>query len=263
MDPTHALIAMVIGLMTGGLTSLIGASGVTIVVPALTMIYGAGIHTAIGTSLFVDVVASVAVAISYFRNGRIEMRSAIAMTVASMIGAQLGASLAGSMGDSGLASAFGGFLVLAGLILLWKNRRTKAESTKGDGRPVRFKTPWIKTVITLVLGLGIGMVSGIFGAGGGVLVLMSLVAVLSFPLHVAIGTSTLIMALTALSSTIGYAARGNIDFVLGGFLAAGAVVGGIIGSRYANSVNERTLRFVVSICFIAIGIVMTALMLAR
>lgn len=67
------------------------------------------------------------------------------------------------------------------------------------------------------------------------------------------------MAITAFSSAVGYASRGNINFILGSFVAVGAVFGGILGSRYANKVNERTLQSVVGICFMAMGIVMTVI----
>ncbi|MCB2296910.1 sulfite exporter TauE/SafE family protein [Clostridium tagluense] len=66
--------------------------------------------------------------------------------------------------------------------------------------------------------------------------------ILSFPLHKAIGTSTLIMAITALSSTIGYGARGNIDFTLGVIIS--------VGSSYANKFNEKTLKISITILYI-------------
>jgi uncharacterized membrane protein YfcA len=62
-----------------------------------------------------------------------------------------------------------------------------------------------------------------------------------------------------LSSTIGYAYRGNIDLILGCFLSIGAVIGGILGSRYANRVNEKTLQKVVGVCFMCLGVVMTVM----
>ena len=59
--------AIAVGLVTGTVTSLIGASGVSIVVPALTLFFAVNSHFAIGTSLLVNVITSLVVAISYFR----------------------------------------------------------------------------------------------------------------------------------------------------------------------------------------------------
>lgn len=95
------------------------------------------------------------------------------------------------------------------------------------------------------------------------MILLALIMLMSFPLHKAIGTSTLIMAITALSSTVGYAARGNIDLVLGSFLAAGAILGGILGSRYANKINEKTLQKAVGMCFMVMGAVMTIISIIK
>ncbi|MBI6873716.1 sulfite exporter TauE/SafE family protein [Clostridium aciditolerans] len=253
------LLAIVIGVITGGITSLIGASGVMIIVPILTMLFKVSVHTAIGTSLFVDVIASLTVSYSYYKNGNIELKSGIWIALTSIIGAQLGASFASKMGEGNLSSSFGIVLVLAGLSMVRKSYKEKKDSSDTLSKLVNFKKEWQKILSALVIGLGIGILSGIFGAGGGVMILLALIVLMSFPLHKAIGTSTLIMAITALSSTVGYGVRGNIDFVLGSLLSVGAVVGGIIGSRYANKVNEKTLQKVVGICFMAMGIIMTAI----
>lgn len=88
------------------------------------------------------------------------------------------------------------------------------------------------------------------------MIFLALIVLLSFSLHKAIGTSTFIMSITAFSSAIGYGIRGNINFILGSFVAAGAVFCGFLGSRYANKVNEKTLQSVVGLRFMAMGIVM-------
>jgi len=281
------LLAIVIGVATGGITSLIGASGVMVVVPVLTMLFNVSIHTAIGTSLFVDVIASSTVSYSYYKNGNIELKSGIWIALTSIIGAQFGALFASKMGEGSLSSSFGIVLIIIGLLMVRKSYKEKnsssdaqskkytdmSEDTGIDGNDkisnssgalnkfVHLKKEWQKILAALIIGLGIGILSGIFGAGGGVMILLALVVLMSFPLHKAIGTSTLIMAITALSSTVGYAARGNIDILLGSLLAAGAVVGGILGSRYANKVNEKTLRKVVGISFAVMGAVMTAIVI--
>lgn len=253
------LLSIIIGIVTGGITSLIGASGVMIIVPILTMLFKVSVHTAIGTSLFVDVIASLAVAYSYYKNGNIEIKSGIWIALTSVIGAQLGASLASKMGEGNLSSSFGVVLVIAGLSMIRKSYKEKSDTPNTLTRFIHFKKEWEKILAALIIGLGIGILSGIFGAGGGVMILLALITLMSFPLHKAIGTSTLIMAITALSSTIGYATRGKIDFVLGSLLSAGALLGGVLGSHYANKVNEKTLQKIIGICFTAMGIVMTAI----
>lgn len=258
MNLIFCLAAIGIGLITGGLTSLIGASGGLVLVPVLTMLFNIDVHTAIGTSLFVDVIVSITVAYSYFKNGNIEFKSGLWIALTSIIGAQLGVLFASKMAAGNLSSIFGILLVVVGTSMIRKSLKEQSDSDLSNGvsKHIRFSKEWQRILAALITGLGIGIISGIFGAGGGVMILLALIIIMSFPLHKAIGTSTLIMAITALSSTIGYAARGKIDYEIGAFLILGAVVGGILGSRYANKVNEKTLKKVVGICFAVMGVVM-------
>lgn len=263
MNFVFYLLAIGVGIITGGITSLIGASGVMIIVPILTMLFKISVHTAIGTSLFVDVIASLTVAYSYYKNGNIELKSGMWMALTSIIGAQLGVLFASNMGEGNLSSSFGVVLVITGLFMFLKSYQVKNDSSDTISKFIHFKKEWQKLLATLIIGLGIGILSGIFGAGGGVMILLALIILMSFPLHKAIGTSTLIMAITALSSTIGYAVRGKVDFALGSFLAVGAILGGILGSHYANKVNEKTLQKVVGGCFAAMGLVMTVIVITK
>lgn len=263
MNLVFYLLAIGIGIITGGMTSLIGASGVMIIVPILTMFFKVGVHAAIGTSLFVDVVASLTVSYSYYKNGNIDLKSGVWIALTSVIGAQLGASFANKMEEGKLSSSFGIFLVIGGLSMLYNSFKDKNNSLDTVRGFIHFKREWQRILAVLITGLGIGILSGLFGAGGGVMILLALIILMSFPLHKAIGTSTLIMSITAFSSAVGYAARGNISLTLGSFLSVGAVLGGILGSRYANKVNEKTLQSAVGICFIAMGIIMTIIAIIK
>ena len=82
-------------------------------------------------------------------------------------------------------------------------------------------------------------------------------------MHQAVGTSTVIMAITALSSLLGYARQGNVDWKYGLWIALGAVVAGIIGSRFANKIDEQKLNKVVAWVFIGLGIIMIGMKFIR
>jgi len=253
------LLAIITGLGTGVITSLIGASGVMVIVPILTMLFHVSVHSAIGTSLFVDVIASIAVSYSYYKNGNIELKSGIWIAVSSIVGAQIGALFASNMGEGNLSSSFGIILLLAGFSMVRKKKSEKKSLGEKISSLVDFKAEWQKILTALIIGFAIGILSGIFGAGGGVMILLALTIILAFPLHKAIGTSTLIMAITALSSTVGYGIRGNINITLGVVISIGAVIGGVFGSRFANKINEAVLKKVVGASFMAMGVIMFAI----
>ena len=83
-----------IGLLTGSVVGLTGASGVVVVVPLLSVLMGFSVHEAIGTSLFVDVITPLFVAWSYYKSGNVNLKSGLWLAAGSIIGAQIGASFA-------------------------------------------------------------------------------------------------------------------------------------------------------------------------
>jgi len=114
----------------------------------------------------------------------------------------------------------------------------------------------------VLIGIFAGIGTGLMVDGGGIMILVTLF-VLNFPLHLAIGTSTFIMAITATSGALGYALHGNIRPIAGliiGLSAACVVVG---SAKFANKVSEKILAKAVGATFILLGIIMTVARLPR
>lgn len=246
--------AILVGLVTGTVTSLVGASGVSVVVPALTLFFSVNPHMAIGTSLMIDVITSIAVAISYFKHGNVRLQASLWITVGSIIGAQIGSQWAGIISDEKLNALFAIVLIISGIATL-KRGNKQFDSSKG----LHVENKYLQALLLLFIGLIIGMISGLVGAGGGVMVLLAIIFVLHYPMHEAVGTSTVIMAVTACSSLVGYARQGNVDWQLGLIITIGALVAGLIGARFANKVSEDKLNKIVAIIFILLGILMVAM----
>ena len=112
---TYALLIL-LGIGSGGMTSLIGASGVMVVIPALSLGMGFTMKEAIGTSLMIDVIGSLAVSYSYFKNGNLDLKRGVWIALGSVAGAQLGALFATAIPETGLGSGFAVFMVLFGVI---------------------------------------------------------------------------------------------------------------------------------------------------
>lgn len=255
----HILAMLLIGLLTGVSTGLTGASGVSIVVPLLTLFLGFSVHAAIGTSLVVDVVASLAVVYTYYRYGNIALRAGLWVLLGAVVGAQVGALIASQIPEGGLGIGFGVGMIVMGAIV-WRRGRKKPGEPGEEESGALVMPDTRQKVKALITGFGIGLLTGIMGAGGGLMILFALLVILKFPLHKAIGTSTLIMAVTALSGAVGYALQGEIDLLGGVVIGLGAVAGGLASARLANAFSERRLSRVSGGLFIAVGIVMTAIL---
>ncbi|MDP6048208.1 MAG: sulfite exporter TauE/SafE family protein [Candidatus Bathyarchaeota archaeon] len=247
-----------LGLASGLVMSLIGASAVMVIVPGITIVLNYPMHKAIGVSLLVDVIASMAVGYAYWRNGNVDLREGLWIALGAIAGAQFGAGITVEIPGTFLAIGYGVWMIGAGATI-WKKGLDRTKIADRFYKYIRFKTRTWQIVLCIFLGLLIGLNSGIFGAGGGVLIMLVLMFVLDYPIHSAIGTSTVIMAITAASSTTGYMMRGNVDVTASLIVAAGTVIGGLSGAKFVNYVSERKLSKIVGGIFMILGVVMTVL----
>lgn len=224
-----------------------------VVVPLLTLLLQFNMHTAVGTSLFVDVITPLVVAYTYYRHGNVNLKAALWLAVGAILGAQAGALVANKFVPSGLMSKGFILFMLIMTVSMWvKSFRPKQENAKVRLSEMNNKN----RLITFGIGLILGISSGLFGAGGGLMFLLVLIIILKYPTRMAVGTSSLIMAMTAASGTIGYAIQGNVDFQTGIIIAIAAVLSGLLGARIANKVSEKILNRIVGTAFGIIGVLM-------
>ena len=254
------LVLILLGLISGLVMSLVGASAVMVIVPGLSLVLGYQMHTAIGVSLLVDVLASLAVGYSYYNHGNVDLRQGLWIALGSVIGAQMGAGCTVIIPEFLLAISYGLWMITAGATI-WKKGLDRNAISDRFAQYARFDSKERRIIIALALGFLIGLNCGVFGAGGGVLILMVLMFVLDYPIHKAIGTSTIIMAITASSATFGYLMRGNIDIYASIVVAAGTIAGGLAGARFANESKEGILSKIVGGIFISLGVIMSVLRL--
>lgn len=251
---------IILGLFVGGITGLTGASGVLVLVPILTTFFDLPLPIILGTSLFVDVIASIPISYTYARAKNLEIKSIAWLIVGSLIGAQIGSYFVISISKVLIIVILSIGMVYFG-VKMWQTGFSKH-------RKFSIKLPenislYMKTQVGMILcGLIIGLTTGIFGAGGGLTIFVILYSFLNFPLKKAIGTSSFVMLLTAFSGVVGYFENGNLDVTLGLIIGISAAVGGAMSSILANKMKEEILaRFTGSI-FIFLAIIMLILKVA-
>jgi hypothetical protein len=118
---TIPVLALLIdGLLVGGVTGLVGAGGGFVVVPALNLLGGLPMHAAVGTSLFVLTLNSIAALMGYLQQVSVDPMLAGSLTAAAITGSLFGARLAGRFGGPSLRRGFGVFVLLVGAYVTYR-----------------------------------------------------------------------------------------------------------------------------------------------
>ncbi len=112
----------------------------------------------------------------------------------------------------------------------------------------------------LGVGLAVGVLSALLGIGGGVLLVPALVLIWSCEMHIAVGTSLVVIVLCSLAGAIRHFSFGNVDLPLAAAIAVGAIVGSFfIGAPLAEMIPAATLKRIFGVVLVLFGLHMTGL----
>ncbi len=219
----------------GWILGVVGGGGGILTVPILVGLFGQSATAASGSSLFVVGVASSVGAVQGLIKKESEWRTALELAIPSMIGAlsarlwvipNLPALILGQPKDRWFLLMFAAMMVVIGVRMLrptMPDKRENAPALQVTG-----------------LGLAIGLVSGVLGAGGGFLILPVLVALLNVPVGRAVPTSLLVISLQSLVGFSGELSR-PVDWRLLGSVTGVAILGLVVGLVVRASIPKRAL----------------------
>jgi len=247
------IVLLLSGIGAGIVTGLIGLSAVNIVAPLLVVLLGYPIYVAVGLALGIDVFASFSSSAVYWRKGNVDWKPAAIIVLFSLIGVFFG-SFFGAVIPSGYLTILIGLGISFVGFDLAKKGLLKQETSLIGNNPFVAKH---KSFFIFIGSITIGLISGLFGGGGGLMILVLLVSVFNFKVHRAIGTSVLAMIFVAgFGSLFHYF---NVPFSITDLFIAGTVAlfAGAITSIYANKLNEFSLKKISGLIILLLGIVMT------
>jgi len=253
----EALVTLLAGLGAGVVTGLVGASAVVVVTPMLISFLGTNPYTAIGISLASDVVASSVSAYIYKKEGNINLRHGLYLSMVTVAAAVIGSWLASRIPAYALGGATGIVTLLVGIAFVRTplNQRLESFTEKHDISFLQNR----RALSTIICGTIIGLITSIVGAGGGEMILITLTFIFGYPVHMAIGTSVLIMTFNALSGAVShFIIEGAIPIRSVAITSIGAFVGAKLAATYANVISEEKLSKVVGVMFIILGAITLA-----
>ena len=115
--------------------------------------------------------------------------------------------------------------------------------------------PNVSPTLLLMIGIVAGVLSGIFGIGGGVVIVPALIYLAGFRQHQATGTSlAVLLPPIGIAAAYEYYRNGNVDIRAAAFIAAGVLAGGYVGAVVANRVAGPYLRLAFGLFVVTLGV---------
>lgn len=232
-----------LGFAAGLLGSMIGLGGGIVIVPVLTFL-GFPPTLAASNSLFAAFSNAVASTISYSRQKRIQYDIGLKLGLLSVPGTILGAYVSADVTPEIFKIMFG-FVLIASIVYIFTKRKMESKQVNTT-----------KLVMVLVIGSSFfaGIISSLFGIGGGIVFVPLMVAVMGMGMKKAAPVSQFILLFASFSGMITHSMLGHPDFYQSLLLAIGAFAGGMLGARLSLDIKEKTLQIIVSIALISAAI---------
>ena len=267
-------IGLVIGLVVGAL----GGGGGVLTVPALVYLLGVSTHEAATASLIIVGVAALAGLPAHAWRGNVRWGAGAAFGLAGTATALAGAVAARHLDPSVLLLAFAGVISVAAALMIRDAGRGRAADDGPPPEPVdgvdtrghrsapstspspvsgsgvlvaeprtssratsADRSPTVRTLTVLLGGLAVGLMTGLFGVGGGFLAVPVLVLVMRWTPRVAIGTSLMVIVINAVAALAPRLGSEALDTRLLIPVTVAAVVGTLLGKLAADRVSTPAL----------------------
>ena len=279
--PIEYLWLLPLGLLIGAFGTLIGAGGGFVLVPILLLVYpNEKTELITGISLAVVFFNALSGSLAYARMKRVDYKSGILFSIATIPGAILGA-LSTAYVPRGVFDLLFGVLMIVAAIYLWTSggeesavqsyRKGDSDSDPRPRRMVRDLTDAegiryhyaYNPATGVLLSLVVGFISSLLGVGGGFIHVPILTRLLDFPVHIATATSHFVLAIMSLTGTLVHVAQGV--FVRGirrtTMLAIGVLIGAQGGAWMSNRIGGKMIirGLAVALAFVGVRLIVSVL----
>ncbi|QIZ10466.1 sulfite exporter TauE/SafE family protein [Priestia megaterium] len=261
------IILVVIGLIASSLGSLIGLGGGIIIVPSLLYLSTLSAfghitpQVAVGTSLFTMIFTGLSSTLAYMKHKTVDYKSGLIFLIGSGPGSILGAWVTEGLHMKTFNIFFGLFIIFISIILLLKDKLKPIPYRKDRGIIRTFTDNAGKTfeygynpIVGVLIAFVVGFLSGVFGVGGGSLMVPTMILVFFFPPHVATATSMFMILPTSLLSSITHITLGNVDWLYALALVPGAWIGAKVGVLLNTKLKSKTIVLILRTILVIVGI---------
>lgn len=254
---TVVLMSIII-LVIAVLMSMVGKGGGNFYVLAMVLA-GISMHEAAPASQLIMLGTSVASMIIFHKNKMIDWKLALIIDPPTDIMAFVGGYFAGRMQGITLKLMFAIMLIVVSIFMFIRVKEKPLEPKNKFGYWTRTFGDYQYTVnlwLTLPITAFVGFFAGATGISGGAFKIPLMVMLCGIPMEIAVGTSSAMVAVTALMGLIGHSLNGNFNAELAVPLMIVAIIGGTIGGKFALKSKPKNLKKIFAVTNLAAGITM-------
>ena len=243
------LVTFFAGMGAGLGTGFAGMSAAAVISPMLITFLHMDPYMAVGIALSSDVLASAVSAYTYHKNKNLDIKNGLIMMASVLTFTVVGSYIASLLPSA----TMGSFSVFMTFLLGVKFIVRPVMTTKEAMQNVSAKKRAVQSVLC---GMLIGFICGFVGAGGGMMMLLILTAVLGYELKTAVGTSVFIMTFTALTGAVSHFAIGGApDWPVFVLCVVFTLLWARIAAVFANKAEPATLNRATGVVLVVLGLV--------
>ncbi|MGM9925065.1 MAG: sulfite exporter TauE/SafE family protein [Bacillus sp. (in: firmicutes)] len=262
------LLLIVTGLCAGIVGSVIGLGGGIIIVPAvlyfhnsLGLLEGLTPQKAVGISTVMMIFTGLSSTLAYIKYKTVDYRTGLIFFIGSGPGGILGSYVNKLLDLNSFNLYFGTFVIIISIILLIKDKLKPSKLIERATIKKTFQDPSGKEyiygyhpLIAIAICFAVGFCSGLFGIGGGSLIVPAMILLFLFPPHVAVATSMFLVFLSSITNSITHIALGNVIWAYAFALIPGAWIGAKIGAAINTKLRSTTLVNILRIMLLVVGL---------
>lgn len=236
------IIGLVLSAVIGLSLGLIGGGGSILTVPILVYLLGVDPHEAVGMSLAVVGATSVLGAYLHWRNNNVDLSSGLLFGVAGIIGTFIGSPLTKMVSAEALLMIFGILMFVVAVSMIWRRKHAISEKLRKP-HPTQ----------GVIVGLGVGILTGFLGVGGGFLIVPALVFFGGLSMKKAIGTSLFVIFLYCVGGLIGHLRQSVFDWQITIEVMVLAVGGAIVGTMLSHRIAADRLQSMFAVLVLGVA----------
>ncbi len=275
--PVNVLLMLALGGAVGFLSGMFGVGGGFLMTPMLIF---AGVPSAVAVATGANplIASSITGAIAQYRHKNVDIKLGLVLLAGGATGSFFGVQIVRYLRQQGqfdlavsllyviFMSVIGGLMLIESLRAIRKQRKGKPATMRRPAQHywvhrlpfrTRFKTSklYISAVPAIVLGVLVGLLSGVMGVGGGFIMVPILIYLLRVPTSVAIGTSLFqVIFVSAITTLFQAVWNHTVDIALALMLMSGGVLGAQAGAIAGQRLRAEQIRLLLAILVLAVGL---------